>query len=123
VTGAGLQGPLASIFEDGLRLLAAALAIKGRRRRSPEAVSSACGALRCFLKILEAAAARHLADPGGDLARLRAQCDALLSPDQDPGDALVHALEAARLARDAAARVLVLLPPAHPAAPRGGPDA
>ena len=112
MTEAGLQGPLASLFEDGLRLLAAALAIKGRRRHSPEAVSSACGALRCFLKILETAAARRLADPGGDLARLRAQCDAL-----------AHTLEAARLARDAAARVLVLLPQAHPSDPPGGPDA
>jgi len=119
VTEAGLQGPLASVFEDGLRLLAAALAFKGGRRSSPAAVSSACGAIRCFLKILEAGAGRRLADPAGDLARLRAQCDALLNPDQDPGEALAHALEAARLARDAAARVLVLLPPAHP----GGPDA
>jgi len=113
---AGLQGPLASIFEDGLRLLAAALAIRAGQRRSPAAVSSACGAIRCFLKILETAGERHMADPQGEMPRLRAQCAALLSPRQDPGDALEHTLEAARLARDAAARVLVLLPPSHPGA-------
>jgi hypothetical protein len=116
---AGLEGPLATVFEDGLRLLAAALAIKGRRTRSPEAVSSACSAIRCFLKILQAGAARRLPDPGGELARLRRQCEALLDPGQDPVEALAHALDAARLARDAAARVLVLLPSAHP----GGGDA
>ena len=113
----GPQGPLAAIFEDGLRLLAAALAIRGGRKRSPEAVSSACGAIRCFLKILEAAGARHLPDPGAEIPRLKAQCEALLSPTQDSSDALLHALEAARLSRDAAARVLALLPPTHSGAP------
>ncbi|MGA2083737.1 MAG: hypothetical protein ABSH53_24485 [Holophaga sp.] len=115
---AGPQGPLQSIFEDGLRLLAAALAIRAGRRPAPAAVTAACDAIRCFLKILEAAGARHLPDPGGDVARLKAQCEALLTPRQAPEDALAHVLEAARLARDAAARVLVLLPPAHP----GGGD-
>jgi hypothetical protein len=111
---AGGQGPLQSVFEDGLRLLAAALAIKAGRDRSPAAVTTACSAIRCFLKILQAARATSLPDPGGDLARLKAQCEALLTLAQEPGDALVHVLEAARLARDAAARVLALLPPAHP---------
>jgi hypothetical protein len=109
-----MQGPPAAAFEDGLRLLAAALAIRASGQSSAAAVSSTCGAIRCFLKVLEAAGARHVPDPGADLARLRAQCDALLNPRQDPGDALVHALEAARLARDAAARLLALMPPAHP---------
>ena len=111
---AGPQGPLQSLFEDGLRLLAAALAIRGGQQRSPAAVTSACSALGCFLKILEVAAERHLPDPGGELARLRAQCEALLNLGQDPDDALVHALEAARLARDAAARALALLPQGNP---------
>ena len=109
----GPQGPLAERFEDGLRFLAAALAIRAGQSSSPAAVSSACSAIQCFLKVLEAAAEQRLPDPGGDIARLRAQCDALLTPRQDPGDALVHVLAAARLARDAAARVLVLLPSAH----------
>jgi hypothetical protein len=116
---AGHQGPFQSVFEDGLRLLAAALAIGAGRDRSPAAVTSACSAIRCFLKILQAAGGSRLPDPDGDLARLKGQCEALLALDQDPADALVHVLEAARLARDAAARVLVLLPPAH----RGAPDA
>jgi hypothetical protein len=115
---AGLEGPLPSLFEDGLRLFAAALAIKGGKTRSPEAVSSACASLRCFLRILEAGAARGLPDPDGNLRRLRAQCAALLDPGQVPEDALAHTLEAVRLARDAAARVLVLMPPAH----AGGSD-
>jgi len=113
----GPQGPLAERFEDGLRFLAAALAMRAGRHRSPAAISSACSAIQCFLKILETAADRHLPDPGGDIARLRAQCAALLTLRQDPGDALVHVLDAARLARDAAARVLVLLPSTHPGAP------
>ncbi|MDR3669346.1 MAG: hypothetical protein P4L36_00790 [Holophaga sp.] len=114
---AGLQGPLQSVFEDGLRLLAAALAIRGGPERSKAAVTSACSAIRCFLKIIQAGTG--LPDPGGDLVRLKAQCEALLSLGQAPEDALVHALEAARLARDAAARILVLLPQAH----REDPDA
>jgi hypothetical protein len=110
MTEAGLPGPLQSVFQDGLRFLATALAIRARRDRSPAAVTAACSSLRCFLKILQAGLG--LPDPGGDLARLKAQCEALLTPGQAPEDALDHALAAARLARDAAARVLVLLP--HP---------
>jgi hypothetical protein len=109
----GPQGPLAALFEDGLRLLAAALAIGPDPDRRPAAVTSVCGAIRCFLKILESAADRRLPDPGSDVARLRAQCEALLDPGQDSAEVLPHALEAARLARDAAARTLALMPPAH----------
>jgi len=115
---AGLQGPLQSVFEDGLRLLAAALAIGAGGGPAPAAITSACSAIGCFLKILEAAVARRLPDPDGAMARLKSQCEALLNPGQDPGEALAHTLEAARLARDAAARILVLLPAAH-----GAPDA
>jgi hypothetical protein len=97
------------VFEDGLRLLAAALALKADHRSLPAATSAACGSLRCFLKILEAAASRHCPDPHGELLRLRAQCGALLTTGQLPEDALDHALEAARLARDEAARLLVLM--------------
>jgi len=111
---AGPQGPLQSVFEDGLRLLAAALAIGTGAQGAPAAISSACSAIRCFLKILEAAGKRHLPDPDGAMLRLKVQCEALLTPGQEPEEALGHTLEAARLARDAAARVLVLLPQAHP---------
>ena len=106
---AGPAGPLPSLFEDGLRFLAAGLALKADHRSLPAATTAVCSAIRCFLRILEAGADRHLPDPGGEGLRLRAQCVALLSLEQDPGGALDHALEAARLARDQAARVLVLL--------------
>lgn len=112
----GLAGPggrQALQFEDGLRLLAAALALREDRRSAPAAISAACSAIQCFLRILEAGARRRLADPGGDVDRLRAQCGALLTLDQDAGDALEHALAAARLARDEAARILPLLGPPH----------
>jgi RES domain-containing protein len=109
MTEAGLQGPYQATFEDGLRLLAAALAIRSGGRWGPAAVTAACAAMGCFLKILEAAAERGLPDPDGDLPRLRGQCQALLNLDQEAAEALDHALEAARLARDAAARVLVAL--------------
>jgi hypothetical protein len=115
----GPEGPLQSVFEDGLRLLAAALAIRAGGKPTSAAVTAACGAVRCFLKILEVAEARHLADPDGAVARLKAQCEALLTLRQDPGEVLAHVLEAARLARDSAARVLVLLPPSHPGATHG----
>jgi len=107
----GPQGPLASRFEDGLRLLVAALAIRAGQsgpQASGAAISSACGAIRCFLTILDAA--RGLPDPDGSLLRLRGQCEALLDPRQDQTDAQRHVLEAAGLARDAAARVLALMP-------------
>jgi hypothetical protein len=110
---AGPGGPLASQFEDGLRLLAAALALREDRRSAPAATTAACASMGCFLKILEAGAARRLADPGGDVERLRAQCGALLTLDQAPADALEHVLAAVRLARDEAARIMPLLGPDH----------
>lgn len=110
---AGPGGPLPSQFEDGLRLLAAALALKGDSRSAPAATTAACSAIRRFLKILEAGAARHLPDPGGNVERLRSQCGALLTLRQDPASALDHTLEAARLARDEAARVIAMLAVSH----------
>jgi hypothetical protein len=106
---AGPGGPRAAQFEDGLRLLAAALALKGDARSAPAAISAGCGAIQCFLKILEVAGAQHVPDPEGNVARLREQCGALLTLRQEPADALLHTLEAARLARDEAARLMVLL--------------
>ena len=111
---AGLAGPTGELqarFDDGLRFLVAALALATDHRdadhRNPAAaVSAACDAVRCFLAIFTIAAERHLADPHGEVARLRDQCVALLSTEQDPEDALKHALEAARLSRDGAARLL-----------------
>ena len=102
----GAGGPLQAHFEDGLRFLAAAAALRLDPRASAAALTSACDALQCFLAIFNAAALRHLPDPSGDLVRLKNQCAALLTPCQDPGDALVHALDAAKLARDEAARLL-----------------
>jgi hypothetical protein len=110
---AGPGGPLQLQFEDGLRLLAAALALKGDHRGAAAATSAACSAIQRFLKILEAAAEKRLADPGGNVDRLRAQCGALLTLAQEPADALEHVLEAARLARDEAARVIALLAVDH----------
>jgi hypothetical protein len=104
-----MEGPTGASqewFEDGLRFLATALALKADQRSLPAAISAACDAVRCFLKIFEAAAIRHLSDPRGELPRLRDQCTALLTLGQYPADALDHALEAARLARDEAARLL-----------------
>lgn len=104
-----MEGPTGASqehFEDGLRFLAAALALKGDQRSLPAATSAACDAVRCFLKVFAAAAERHLPDPRGELPRLRDQCVALLTLGQNPADALEHALEAARLARDEAARLL-----------------
>ena len=102
----GPTGALQERFEDGLRFLATALALKGDRRSLPAAISAACDSVRCFLKIFETAAERHLPDPGGELPRLRDQCVALLALGQTEAEALDHALEAARLARDEAARLL-----------------
>lgn len=104
-----MEGPTGASqehFEDGLRFLATALALKGDQRSLPAATSAACDAVRCFLKVFETAAERHLPDPRGELPRLRDQCVALLTLGQNPADALEHALEAARLARDEAARLL-----------------
>lgn len=103
---AGPGGPLAERFEDGLRFLAASLALARDDRHRPAATSAACDALRCFLAIFEAAAERHVEDPSGELPRLRNQCLALLDPRQSDRQALEHGLEAARLSRDLAARLL-----------------
>ena len=101
---AGPAGPHQALFEDGLRFLAAALALQADRRSA--AVSAACDSVKCFLRIFEEAAARHLADPEGELLHLRDQCTALLTPQQDAQTAVAHAIEAATLARDQAARLL-----------------
>lgn len=93
-------------FEDGLRFLATALALREDHRSIPASVSAACDAIQCFLRIFSAAAARRLPDPEGEIPRLRAQCEALLTPRQAPEEAVENALQAARLARDQAARLL-----------------
>ncbi len=102
----GPTGELQEWFEDGLRFLVTALALKADTRSLPAATSAACDAVRCFLKIFEAAAESRLPDPRGELARLRDQCIALLTLGQTPEEALAHSLEAARLARDESARFL-----------------
>lgn len=104
--GSGPTGSLQARFEDGLRFLATALALKVDQRNKAAAISAACDAVRCFLIIFSAAAEHHLPDPRGELPRLKDQCVALLSLDQDLPAALDHALEAAKLARDEAARLL-----------------
>ena len=93
-------------FEDGLRFLAAALALQADHRSPAPAVSAACDAVKCFMKVFEVAAERHLPDPQGEFTRLRDQCVALLTPRQDAENAVGHAIEAAKLARDQAARLL-----------------
>jgi hypothetical protein len=110
----GPTGELQERFEDGLRFLAAALALRADHRNMAAAISAACDSVRCFLKIFEAAAERHVSDPRGELPRLRDQCVALLTLGQSPEEALDHALEAARLARDEAARLLPRLMTARP---------
>ncbi|WP_005036491.1 hypothetical protein [Holophaga foetida] len=105
LSSSGPAGALQSRFEDGLRLLAAALALRAGCSPAP-AITAACDALRCFLAILEAGAERHLPDPGGEVAHLRNQCQALLTERQDPAEVMEHALDAAKLARDQAARIL-----------------
>ena len=104
-SSSGPTGALQSRFEDGLRFLAAALALRAGRTPAA-AITAACDALRCFLAILEAAAERHLSDPEGEVEHLRNQCQALLTQEQDPLEVLDHALDAAKLARDQAARIL-----------------
>lgn len=103
---AGLSGKLLCRFEDGLRFLATALVLQADHRNQAAALSSACDAMKCFLKILEAAAEHHLGDPSGEISHLRDQCTALLTPHQGNDEAISHAVEAARLARDQAARLL-----------------
>ncbi len=106
---AGPSGSLQQRFEDGLRFLGLALALEEDGRHPGAGVSASCDALRCFLAVLEAAARRRLPDPEGRARHLREQCEALLTPRQDRTEALRHAVEAARLARDEAARLLPAL--------------
>jgi hypothetical protein len=106
MTAAGPPGTLQQRFEDGLRFLATAYALEAEERNRAASVSAACDALACFMAILQAAAERSLPDPGGELSRLRAQCEALLTPQQEAATATRNALEAASLARDLAASLL-----------------
>lgn len=106
MTASGPSGSLQSRFEDGLRFLAAAYALHADQRNPAAGITSACDALACFMAIFEAAAERELPDPGGAVRTLRDQCDALLSPRQEPETAFDHALQAASLARDLAAALL-----------------
>ena len=102
----GPSGSPQGRFEDGLRFLAAALALEADRRNRAAIVSAACDAIQCFLVIFELASQRHLPDPEEEIIRLRGQLEALLTPRQSSGDAARHALDAACLARDQAARLL-----------------
>jgi hypothetical protein len=102
----GASGPPQAQFEDGLRFLAAALALEVDHRNSAAIVSAACDAIQCFLVTFEKAAQRHLPDPEGETTKLRGQLEALLTSRQSPEEAARHALEGARLARDQAARLL-----------------
>ena len=106
MNGSGPPGPAQARFEDGLRFLAAALALEVDHRHSAAIVSAACDAIQCFLAVFEAAAWRHLPDPDGEVTRLRGQMEALLTPRQAPEEAARNALEAARLARNQAALLL-----------------
>jgi len=106
MSGTGPAGSPQARFEDGLRFLAAALALEVDHRHSAAIVTTACDAIQCFLAIFEAAAERRLPDPDGNTPRLRGQLEALLTPRQSPEDAAHHAIEAARLARDKAAELL-----------------
>ena len=102
----GATGPLQARFEDGLRFLATALALQSDHRNGAATLSAACDAMKCFLSIFETAAERHLEDRGGEVARLKSQCEALLHLDQDSEALLKSAIEAARLSRDQAAALL-----------------
>lgn len=106
MSGSGPSGSPQARFEDGLRLLAAALALEVDRRNGAAIVTAACEAIQCFMVAFEAAAGRHLPDPEGEIPRLRGQLEALLTPHQSPEAAARHALEAALLARDQAALLL-----------------
>ncbi len=92
-----------------MRFLVTAMALQADQRSAAAAVSAACDSVHCFLRIFEVAAARHLPDPEGELLRLRDQCAALLTPRQSAANAVDHAVEAAKLARDQAARLLPTL--------------
>ncbi|HTL97796.1 MAG TPA: hypothetical protein VL181_03225 [Holophagaceae bacterium] len=102
----GAGGPQQLRFEEGLRFLAAALALQLDGRDAKAIVTTACDALRCFLAVLDAAADRRLPDTEGGVARLRDQLEALLTPNQASLEAAHHAVEAALLARDQAAAQL-----------------
>jgi hypothetical protein len=115
MTSSGPAGTPQARFEDGLRCLATALALGTDHRSAAAVVSAACEAIQCFMATFEAAARRRLPDPEGATLRLRGQLEALLTPRQSPEDAARHALEAARLARDQAARIL-------PGLSEGGPS-
>lgn len=106
MSGSGPSGAPYARFENGLRFLAAALALDIDRRHSGAIVTAACDAIQCFLAVFENAAQRHLPDPEGEVTRLRGQLEALLTPRQSPEEAARHALDAALLARDQAARLL-----------------
>lgn len=106
MSGTGPSGSPQARFEDGLRFLAAALALQLDHRNSAAIVSAACDAIQCFMVTFEVAAQRHLPDPQGEIKRLRGQLEALLTPRQSPEEAARHALEAARLARDQAAALV-----------------
>jgi len=103
---AGPGGESFSRFEDGLRFLATALALQADRRSPAPAVSAACDTVRSFLKGFAVAAQPQLTDPRGEFLRLGDKCVALLTPEQNAENAVDHAIEAAQLARDQAARVL-----------------
>jgi hypothetical protein len=102
----GPSGSPQARFEDGLRFLATALALDADHRNSAAIVSAACDAIQCFLVIFELGAQRHLPDPEDEIIRLRGQLEALLTPRQSSKEAAHHALDAALLARDQAARLL-----------------
>jgi hypothetical protein len=106
MSGSGPAGSPQLLFEDGLRFLATALALHEDHRQSTSVVTTACDAIQCFLVTFEVAAKRHLPDPEGETARLRGQLEALLTPRQSPEEASRHALEAALLARDQAAKLM-----------------
>ena len=92
MSGSGSPSQPQARFEDGLRFLAAALAM-APERHSAAVVSTACDAIQCFMLTFEAAARRHLPDPEGEILRLRGQLEALLTPRQSPEAAARHALE------------------------------
>ena len=63
----GPSGPPQAKFEDGLRFLAAALALEVDHRNNAAIVTTACDAIQCFLVTFELAA-RHALE-GARLAR------------------------------------------------------
>ncbi len=105
----GPSNPFQEAFERGLRFLATALALHEDHRSGAATVTAACESIRCFMVIFEEAAQRSLPDPEGDVRRLRAQLEALLTPTQGAEEAMQNAVEAARLARDTAAGLLTRL--------------